>query len=64
MKVAITSTIVLEVPDAYARRYDTEALRKEFEASNRFAIGRQWITVSGVPYTMRSIETFTMEVLK
>lgn len=62
MKVAITSTVVLEIPDGYAQRYDTEALRRDFEASNRFGINKTWITTSGVPYRMLAIESFQMEV--
>jgi hypothetical protein len=61
MKLAITSTVVLEVPDAEARGRTREGLASEFLSSNQWAIGRPMQTVYGVEYVLRAIEAFKVE---
>lgn len=56
MKVAVISTVILEVPEA-----PIELIRSQLYASNVFAIGREWITVSEVPYRFLKIESFKVE---
>jgi len=56
MKVAITSTVILEVDDA-----PLDKLARDFKSANVWAIGRQMETVSGRPYVLRAIERFEVE---
>ncbi len=58
MKVAVTSTVVFEVPDDGST---LEQIRQRFYAANVYAIGRQWVTISGLEWVMLKIESFKVE---
>jgi len=59
MKVAVTSTVVFEVPDDGS---SLETIRQRFYAANVYAIGRtHFITISGQPWVMVKIEDFKVE---
>jgi hypothetical protein len=59
VKVAVTSTVVFEVPDDGST---LDTIRQRFYAANVFAIGQQqWTTVSGQPWVMLKIERFEIE---
>lgn len=57
MKVAVTSTIILEVTEA-----DLDTLRRDLLDSNRFAIDRPLETVTGRVYIMRAIERLDVKL--
>lgn len=51
MKVAVTSTVLFEVPEQ-----SVEQLARDFRRANEVAIGRPMQTVTGSVYTMLAIE--------
>lgn len=59
MKVAVTSTVVLDIPNAD----DVDAIKRALYAANIYAIGiPQYLeTVTGVLYTLHAIERFEVE---
>jgi hypothetical protein len=56
MRVAVTSTVIFEVPDD-----DVEATRRRFLEANEWAIGKMMTTVSGQLWIMRAIERLEVE---
>lgn len=56
MRVAVTSTVIFDVPDG-----DLEATKGHFKAANIWAIGKPMETVTGQVYVMRAIERLDIE---
>lgn len=50
MKVAVTSTVVFEIPDRDG--YDLAALAARFRQAHELAIGRPMETLTGQAYTL------------
>ncbi len=56
MLIAVTSTVIFEVPEG-----DLERVRRRFEQANRVAIGEPQVTVTGQAYTLRALERIEIE---
>lgn len=56
MRVAVTSTVVFDVPAD-----DLERIKARFYEANVWAVGKPFETVSGQPWVMHAIERFEIE---
>lgn len=59
MKIAVTSTVLFEVPNDDDRT--VELIAQHFRVSNDVAIGIPMVTLSGQQYVMLEIERFDVE---
>jgi hypothetical protein len=57
MRVAVTSTVIFDVPDG-----DVDTVKRHFEAANRYAIDRPMETVGGQVYVLRAIERLEVKL--